>query len=83
MILFLANGATSLAASGGKLIILSLSGEIISPGDVRAIQRKCALSSYNNAHILGLLRYYMDSGDILYTILIFHINGLTHDFRRQ
>jgi len=33
--------------------------------------------------ILTLIWYYVDIDNILYTILLLHINRLTHDFRRQ
>jgi hypothetical protein len=83
MTLFLANGATPIAASDARLTIHLLSGEIIPPADAQAIQRICALLSYNKSRILCVLRYYVDVYDFLYTILIFHINGLIDEFRRQ
>jgi hypothetical protein len=83
MTLFLANGATPIAASDARLMIHLISGEIIPPGDAQAIQRICALLSYNKSRILCILRVYVEIYDFLYTILIFHINGLIDEFRRQ
>jgi hypothetical protein len=83
MTLFLANGATPIAASDARLMIHLISGEIILPGDAQAIQRICVLLSYNKPRILCVLLYYVDIYNFLYTIPIFHINGLIDEFRRQ
>jgi hypothetical protein len=81
MTLFPANGAAPIAASDARLIIHLLAGEIIPPGNAQSIQRIFALLSYNKPRILYLFRYYVDIYDFLYTILIFHINGLIDEFR--